>query len=61
MTKNPKNLRAALEANDLESFIKEHENDPLGDIDKVEAVIQRSALDMSLPVHQTSDEEPSDD
>ena len=37
-----KTLKKAIEENDLESFIKEHENDPEGDLDKVEEVIRRS-------------------
>lgn len=37
-----KTLRDALKEDDLESFIKEHEDDNPGDLDKVEEVIRRS-------------------
>lgn len=39
---NQKTLRDALTEGDLESFIKEHEDDPEGDLDKVEEVIRRT-------------------
>lgn len=35
-----KTLREALEENDLESFIKEHEEDEPGDLDKVERALR---------------------
>ena len=38
-----KNLRQARDEDDLESFIKEHEEDAPGDLDKVDDVIRRVA------------------
>ena len=35
------NLRKALNDDDLESFIAEHEDDAPGDMDKVDAVLKR--------------------
>jgi len=39
----PKSLKTARNEGDLEGFIKEHEKDAPGDLDKVEGVIKRSA------------------
>lgn len=37
-----KTLKDAIKEDDLESFIKEHEDDDPGDLDKVEEVIRKS-------------------
>lgn len=54
-------LKQALRDNDLESFIKEHEDDDPGDLDKVEAVIKRSDQETGSSTRQTSSEASSDD
>lgn len=38
----PKTLKDARDQDDLESFIKEHEDDAPGDLDRVEEVIRQS-------------------
>lgn len=48
-------------SNDLESFIKEHEGDDPGDLDKVEAVIQRTIQESDSSAPQTSSKASSDD
>jgi len=39
----PKNLKKAIEDGDLESFIKEHEADNPGDLDKVDKLIRQAS------------------
>lgn len=56
-----KTLRDALEEGDLESFIKEHESDPDGDLDKVDEVIRRSGQETASEARQSSRQESSDD
>mgnify|MGYP000170058600 CR=1 FL=1 len=56
-----KTLKAALDEGSLESFIKEHEADEPGDLDKVEAVIRRSDQETASEAHSASDEASSDD
>jgi len=57
----PKTLSKALMSNDLESFIKEHETDASGDLDKVEAVIQRTIQESESSAPKTSSKASSDD
>lgn len=54
-------LRGALKSNDLESFIKDHEADPAGDLDKVEAVIQSTIQESGSLAPKTSSKASSDD
>lgn len=54
-------LREAIESKNLESFIKEHEDDPCGDLDKVEAVIRHSDQETESSTRQTSSKVSSDD
>jgi len=46
---------------DLEAFIKEHESDPDGDLDKLDAVIKRPAQGSGKATHPASREVSSDD
>ena len=57
----PKTLKQAIEDNDLESFISEHEDGPCGDLDKVEAVIRHADQETESSVPQTSSKASSDD
>ena len=56
-----KNLRSAIQDNDLESFIKEHEADDHGDLDKVDEVIRRTIQESESEAPQSSYEASSDD
>lgn len=55
-----KTLRDARKDN-LESFIKEHEVDPKGDLDKLDAVIKRPVLGTVKATPKASAPAPSDD
>lgn len=57
----PKTLKDAIKEDDLESFITEHEDDPCGDLDKVEAVIRHADQETESSVPQTSSKASSDD
>lgn len=57
----PKTLREAREADDLELFIKEHEQDNPGDLDKLEEVIRRSIQESGSEAPPASPEASSDD
>ena len=56
-----KNLKKAIEDNDLESFIKEHEKDEPGDLDKVDEVIRRTAQESGSEARPASRPASSDD
>ncbi len=56
-----KSLKDAINEGDLETFIKEHEQDPDGDLDKVDEVIRRSAQESGSEAPQSSPEASSDD
>ena len=56
-----KNLRSAIQDNDLESFIKEHEADDHGDLDKVDEVIRRTIQESESEAPQSSSEASFDD
>jgi ferritin-like metal-binding protein YciE len=55
------NLKKAREKGKLEDFIKEHEDDPKGDIDKLEEVIKRPSRESGKATRPTSSRESSDD
>lgn len=57
----PKTLRESLASGDLSLFIKEHEQDSPGDLDKVEAVIKSTIQESELLAPKTSSKVPSDD
>jgi hypothetical protein len=56
-----KTLKRAIEEGDLESFIKEHEADDHGDLDKVGEVIRRTIQESESEAPQSSSEASSDD
>ena len=56
-----KSLKQAREKSDFESFIKEHEDDEPGDLDKVDKVIKRSSQEKSSEARQAYREVSSDD
>jgi ribulose bisphosphate carboxylase small subunit len=45
----------------LEDFIKEHEGDPVGDLDKLDAVIKRPNQGTAKATRQASSLDASDD
>lgn len=59
----PKSLKDARNEGDLESFIKEHEKDERGDLDKLEKVIRQPAQapGSASKVRKTSRPASSDD
>lgn len=57
----PKTLKQARDEGDLESFIKEHENDPEGDLDKLEKAIKRPVQGSASEAQKTSPPASSDD
>ena len=61
MPKNKaKDLRSAREG-DLEGFVKQHEADPDGDLDKLDAVIKRPTQGSEKATRPTSPQASSDD
>lgn len=54
------NLRQAREGK-IEDFIKEHEDDPQGDLDKLDALIKRPTQGSEKATRPTSHQESSDD
>ncbi len=60
MAKRP-TLREARNARDLEAFIKEHEKDAPGDLDKIDEVTRRSVQGTSSEAPQSSPEASDDD
>ena len=55
------NLKEARKASKIEDFIKEHEADPNGDLDKLDAVIKRPTRGSGKAIRQTSSQDASDD
>ena len=47
-------LREARKTGNLERFIKEHENDPPGDMDRVDAAIQQAGRETGSKAPATS-------
>jgi len=56
----PKDLRSAREGS-LEDFIREHEADPYGDLDKLDALIKRPAQGSGKATRPASPQVSSDD
>ena len=56
----PRNLKQARKGK-IEDFIKEHEADPEGDLDKLDAVIKRPTQGNEKATHPTSSQDASDD
>ncbi len=54
------NLKKAQEGN-LEDFIREHESDPNGDLDKLDAVIKRPIQGSEKATRPASPQDASDD
>lgn len=54
-------LREARKKGKLEQFIREHEKDAPGDLDKLDAVIKRPSREKSSEVPEASSEGGSDD
>ena len=54
-------LRSARLKENLEDFIKEHEGDPKGDADKLEAVLKRLGLESVSEVPKALRRDASDD
>ncbi len=55
------NLKNARNKGKLEKFIKAHESDPDGDLDKLDAVIKRPTQGNEKATHPASPEASSDD
>ena len=55
------NLRKAREASNLETFIAEHEGDPKGDADKLDALLKRPVRESGSEVPPASSPDASDD
>lgn len=55
------NLKKARKSGDLESFIKEHENDAPGDADRLDAALKRPASRKSKEAPKASSAGKSDD
>lgn len=56
-----KTLKQVREAGQLEDFIKEHESDPDGDLDKLDAALKRPAQGTASKARSTSSQDASDD
>lgn len=54
-------LKKARKEGKLEKFIKEHEDDPKGDLDKLDAVIRRPARETAKATRKASSQDASDD
>jgi len=54
-------LKKARKSGDLETFIKEHENDAPGDVDRLDAALKRSASRKSKEAPKASSANKSDD
>jgi len=55
------NLKKARVKGKIEDFIKEHEADPDGDLDKLDEVIKRPAQGTGKATRPSSDRDESDD
>ena len=54
-------MKVTLKSGDLEAFIKEHEADPDGDLDKLDALIKRPTQGSEKATRPASPEASSDD
>ena len=54
-------LKKARQKGAIEDFIKEHEADPDGDLDKLDAVIKRPVQESGSKVRKASFQDASDD
>lgn len=64
MTQKPlhsSSLKKARERGRIESFIKEHEADPDGDLDKLDALIKRPSQGSEKAIRPASPQASSDD
>ncbi len=55
------NLKQARNKGKIEAFIKEHEADPDGDLDKLDALIKRPVQESGKATHPASSQDASDD
>ncbi len=55
------NLRDARKDGKIEDFIKEHEADPDGDLDKLDAALKRPSQGTASKARSTSSQDASDD
>lgn len=55
------NLKAALKKGKIDDFIKEHEADPDGDLDKLDALLKRPTQESVKAVPKASSRDASDD
>ena len=55
------NLKDARQKDQVERFIKEHESDPDGDLDKLDAVIKRPTQGTGKATPKASSRDASDD
>ena len=55
------NLKEALKNNRLKDFIKQHEGDPEGDLDKLDAVMKRPTQENEKATRPASSQDASDD
>ena len=56
-----RSLKSARQKGDVEKFISEHEADPDGDLDKLDALIKRPTQESEKATHPTSSQGSSDD
>lgn len=56
-----KNLKEAREKGKLEDFIKEHEADPPGDLDRMNELMKRPIRESGKAVRRASSQDASDD
>lgn len=54
-------MKVTLKSGDLEAFIKEHEADPDGDLDKLDALIKRPTQGNEKATRPASPQASSDD
>jgi len=55
------NLKKARQKGRLEDFIKEHEADPDGDLDKLDAALKRPVQESGSKARSASSQDASDD
>lgn len=61
MNTDPKSLKSLRENGKIEDFIKEHEADPDGDLDKLDALIKRPTQGSEKATRPASPQGSSDD
>lgn len=54
-------LRSARQKGKIDEFIKEHESDPKGDLDKLDAALKRSVQGTAKATPKASSRDASDD